>query len=227
MLSEPPSWPTVFGALSKLFLRPLPQLRLFEGTQMRSMTSDEARKWCSQEAVGLTLRRDGVLRYKSVREHRFFVTVPEEHREILILARAMLTFRGEANFSGAMLWLRWWDIGSPQWARVGWRILEDIRRAHGESRSLEVAPAQLFREDEFVQSHAFLVQAIAFGWVAEYIPSGGGYFAHFKDNLQVCLSAESSETLKEMRTSFHDWNPTKQDPMVAEMELIRKARLAR
>ncbi|HEY6128262.1 MAG TPA: hypothetical protein VIW23_08785 [Candidatus Acidoferrum sp.] len=191
---------------------------------MRSMTSDEARKWCSQDAVRLSLTRDEVLRYKSAGKHKLFVTAPQEHRRIIVLARTILLFRGEADFSGGLLWLRRWDIGSPQLVRVGWRILEDIRRAHGESRSLEVAPAQLFRDDELVELHAFLVQAIAFGWVADFIPSTGGFFAHFKDNRQVCLFADSSETLKEMRTSFRDWKPTDQDPMVAKMELIRKAR---
>src|SRR5438874_504187 len=105
---------------------------------MRSMTTDEARKWCSQEAVGLTLTRDDVLRYKSG-EHKFFVTAPEEHRDILFLARHILSFRGEGAFDGGLLWFRRWDIGSPQLVRVGWKILEDIRRAHGEFRSLEVA----------------------------------------------------------------------------------------
>lgn len=193
---------------------------------MRSMTSDEARKWCSQDALGLKITRDDDLRYKGP-EHKLFIQIPEEHRGIVVLARVLLAFRGEANFSGGMLWLRWWEIGSPQLTRVGWHILEDIRRAHGESRSLEVAPAQLFRDDEFVELQAFLTQVMCFGWVADYVPSASGLFAHFKDNRQVCLSAESSQTLKEMRTSFHDWNPTDQDPMVAKMELIRKARLAR
>jgi len=191
------------------------------------MTSDEARKWCSQGAIGLTLTRNDTLRYRSPGEHKFFVTAPEEHRDIVFLARHILSFRGEAVFGGGLLWLRRWDIGSPQLVRVGWRILEDIRRAHGESRSLEVAPAQLFRDDEFVELHAFLVQTIAFGWVADYIPSSGGFFAHFKDNRQVRLSAESLETSKEMRSSFHEWNPTHEDPMVAKMALMRKARLAK
>lgn len=192
---------------------------------MQSMTSEEARKWCSQEA--LALKGGDILRYASSKEHRFFVTAPEEHRDIVFLAQQILSFSGEPHFAGGLLWLRRWDIGSPQTIRVGWRILEDIRRAHGESRSLEVAPAQLFRNDELVETHAFLVQVIAFGWVADYIPSAGGYFAHFKDNRQVSLSAGSPETLREMRTSFRDWNPTDQDPMVAKMELIRRARLAR
>src|ERR1051326_7494254 len=108
---------------------------------MRSMTSDGARKWCSQDAVRLSLTRDEVLGYKSAGKHKLFVTAPQEHRGIIVLARTILLFRGEADFTGGLLWLRRWYIGSPQLVRVGWRILEEMRRGNAESRSLEVAPA--------------------------------------------------------------------------------------
>jgi hypothetical protein len=114
---------------------------------MKAATKDEARKWCSQEAVGLRFTREGLLTYGRTAKHKFFITAPEEHREILVLARHILLFRGEADFNGGLFWLQRWSIGSPQLVRVGWRILEDIRRAHGELRSLETAPAQFFRED--------------------------------------------------------------------------------
>ena len=136
----------------------------------------------------------------------------------------ILAFRGEAGFSGGLLWLRRWNIGSPQAVRTGWRVLEDIRRARGEVRSLEVAPAQFFREDEFVELHAFLIQTIGFGWVADYIPYTGNFFVHFKDNRQICFTAKASETLKELRTTFQKWTPTDQDPMVVRMQEMERAR---
>lgn len=137
MLSQRPSWPTVFWSVVQVVLEAAAATAAFEGTQMRSMTSDEARKWCSQKAVGLTLTRDDVLRYKSSGEHRFFVTAPEEHRDIVFVVRDILSFRGEAAFTGGLLWLRRSSIGSPQLVRVGWRILEDIR-AHTGNRGLTV-----------------------------------------------------------------------------------------
>jgi hypothetical protein len=191
---------------------------------MKAMTTDEAKKWCSNEATGLRLTHDGVLSYRRPGEHRFFITAPEEHREIVVLTRHILVFRGEENFSGGLLWLHRWDIGSPQLVRVGWRILEDIRRAHGELQSLETAPAQLFREDEIVELHAFLIQAIAFGWLADFIPCSTGSFLHFKTNRQICFTAESAETLRELRTAFQEWNPTDEDPMVAKMASIERSR---
>jgi hypothetical protein len=189
---------------------------------MQSMTNDEARKWCSQDALHLRVSRNNALRCGGSDQHKFFIAAPEEHRRIAYLASQILCFRGEAHFSGGLLWLQRWDIGSQ--IQTGWLLLESVRRAHGELRSLELAPAQIFREDEFVQAHAFLVQVIAFGWVADYVPSGDGFFLHFKDNRQICFSAESSETLKELRTAFQEWSPTDGDPMVVRMESIRRAR---
>jgi hypothetical protein len=187
---------------------------------MKTLTATEARRWCSQAEVIMT--RDSTLRYKNAAEYKFFITAPEEHREIVFLARAMVTFRGEVDFCGGLLWLQRWDIGSPQLVRVGWRILEGIRRAHGELHSLEAAPAQLFRDDELVELHAFLIQVIAFGWVSDFIPSAGGFFLHFKDNLQICVTAKSPETLKELRTYFQQWHPTDEDPMVLKLKSFEK-----
>jgi hypothetical protein len=143
---------------------------------------------------------------------------------ITALAYHILNCGGGESFSGGLLWLQRWDIGSPQMVRPGWLILENIRRAHGELRSLEVAPAQFFRDDELVELHAFLNQAIAFGWVTDFVPCAGHFFLHFKDNRQVRFTAESPVTLKELRTEFQRWKPTDKDPMVEKMISIERAR---
>ncbi|HEX3739301.1 MAG TPA: hypothetical protein VHV29_06205 [Terriglobales bacterium] len=186
---------------------------------MKGLTVEEARGWCAQ--VG-PQESNGVLRYEtSNQDYSFFVLAPETFREITILARAMLVFRGDANFYGGLLWLRRWDIGSPQLVHAGWRIMEEMRGAHGEPRSLEMAPAQLFREDELTDLHVFLIQVIGFGLVADLVPTAGSFFVHFKDNRQVCFTCESMELLNELRTTFTAWNPTDHDPMIlriAELE---------
>src|SRR5882724_10234723 len=185
---------------------------------MQSMTRHEAQKWCSQDATGLQVTSEDILRYDGADEHKFFVAAPPEYYKIVVLTRAILLFAGEAGFSGGFIWLQRWDIGSPQLVRVGWRILEDIRRAHGDSRSLEIAPAQLFRDDELVELHAFLAQAVGFGWLADYVACTGKFFVHFKTNGQICFTAKSAETLQTLRTSFQEWNPTDEDPMVLRMK---------
>jgi hypothetical protein len=191
---------------------------------MKGMTSAEAREWCSRDAVGLRVGRYDLLRYNKPKQHSFFIKAPEEHRLIATLSYHILTFRDAISFSGGLLSLKRWDIGSPQMVRPGWLILESIRRAHGELRSLEAADAQIFRDSELVELHAFLIQVIAFGWVADYVPSTGRFFLHFKDNRQICFTAESLMTFKELRTSFQRWNPTGKDPMVERMDSIERSR---
>jgi len=170
------------------------------------------------------MTRDGLLKYKGSTANRFFVLAPDVFREITVFSRAVLTFRGEDDFSGGMLWLRRWDIGSPQLVRVGWRIVEKMRQAQGESRPLESAPAAIFRDDELIELHALLVQVIGFGWVADFVRPTGDFFLHFKSNRQVCFTADSASTLKELREAFSEWNPTDDDPMLVKMRAIEKAR---
>jgi hypothetical protein len=192
---------------------------------MKVMSREEAAPWCRK--VGPRMTAEGVLQYTRAKQHRFFVEAPEEFRRIMSFTRAMLTFRGEAAFAGGLLWLRRWDIGSPQFIWLGWKIIEDIRRVHGDLRSLETAPAQVFRDDEFLYLQAFLVQVVGFGWVAECVSPSGNFFMHFKDNRQVCFTARSPQILKELRVAFEDWNPTDEDPMVkrlAESERRHDAR---
>jgi hypothetical protein len=188
---------------------------------MKAMNSTEAGQWCSE--VGLVMQ-EYALRFETPGEHKFFVEAPEEHRMIAALAYHILAFRDEVSFSGGLLWLQRWDIGSPQLVRPGWRILEDIRRAHGEFRSLEAAPVQFFRDDEFVELHAFLIQVMGFGWVTDYVPGAGRFFLHFKDNRQIRITADSQQILKELRTAFQKWNPTDEDPMVEKLRSMEKSR---
>jgi hypothetical protein len=193
---------------------------------MKVMSREEAAAWCRK--VGPRMTAEGVLQYARAKQYRLFVEAPEEFRLIMRFTRAMLTFRGEASFAGGLLWLRRWDIGSPQFIWLGWKIIEDTRRLHGDLRSLETAPAQIFRDDEFFDLHTFLVQVVGFGWVAEFVSPTGGFFMHFKDNRQVCFNARSPELLQELRAAFAEWNPTAEDPMVKRLaESERKHRRKR
>jgi hypothetical protein len=182
---------------------------------MKVMSREEAAAWCRK--VGPRMTAEGVLQYARAKQYRLFVEAPEEFRLIMRFTRAMLTFRGEASFAGGLLWLRRWDIGSPQFIWLGWKIIEDTRRLHGDLRSLETAPAQIFRDDEFFDLHTFLVQVVGFGWVAEFVSPTGGFFMHFKDNRQVCFNARSPDLLQELRAAFAEWNPTAEDPMVKRL----------
>jgi len=186
---------------------------------MKALTAQEAREWCKTADL---IADDYRMRYSGRKAHKFFLTAPAEHREIVALVRQVLYAGGGISFVGGLLWLRRWDIGSPQFVWPGWFILESIRKASGELQSLEIAPAQAFRDDERVQLHAFLIQTVAYGWVADAILGGGSFFLHFKDNRQICFTAKSADVLNELRAAVERWNPTDQDPFLAKLALSER-----
>jgi hypothetical protein len=182
---------------------------------MKGMNAEQALGW-SKDA-GLTMNEDGLLSYANPNEQRFFIAAPDGFRNMMILVQRMAIFGGEAGFSGGLLWLHRWDIGSPQLVRVGWQIMEDMRRACGDMQSLDIAPAQFFRADELVQLNAFLLHVLGLGLVADFIPASRHFFVHFKDNAQICFTTDEADTFKELRTTFSGWNPTDEDPMLLKI----------
>jgi hypothetical protein len=182
--------------------------------KMKGLTSEQALYWIKN--AGLSMNEERVLGYENATE-RFFIAAPTGFRDILMLSRAVAIFGGEAGFSGGLLWLERWDIGSPQMVRVGWQTMEDLRRARGDMQSLDVAPAQYFRDDEIVPLQIFLLNVIGLGLVADFIPAGRHLFVRFKDNGQICFTSDEADTVKELRTTFSRWNPTEEDPMAVRL----------
>ncbi len=173
---------------------------------MRTLTNQEAAGWFSHDDIKV-----GELwypRYRARRQHEFFVAIPAEFRKILSLATKVATAR---YFAGGCLWLRMWN-GSGD--ASGWRTLEGIRRSHGELRSLEAAPGQLFREDELQDLIAFLAPTMGFGWAAAYKGSASDFIFYFKTSGQIHVMGKSAETLEELRRDFAAWSPTDTDPLV-------------
>src|SRR5438445_9451190 len=144
----------------KFFLRAGPHSH---GGRMQSQSAKEARWWCTQGGKSdLRLARQDVLSYGKRKEQTFRVKNPSEHRMMVGLAHEILTIQSERGFSGGLIWFRMWEVGSPELVKPGWKIIEGMRHAQGDLRSLDIAPAQVFREDERVELHAFLIQMMAF-----------------------------------------------------------------
>ncbi len=110
----------------------------------------------------------------------FIADLPGRALSLPLLSRALslLEAEDESQFSGAFLWFDLWDIGSPQLGKIGWAIVEEMRLAYGETRSIEVAPAHRFRGDESTQVQGFLLQALVFQWDANLVYSRRDRFVH-------------------------------------------------
>lgn len=171
---------------------------------MQGMTTDEAKSWCKRKLI---VTDEDELLY----EHPGFkieILVPSEHRRIVALGHDLISYPTESYFEGGLLWLQRWQIGVSELARPGWEICEDIRRAHGEIRSLELAPATFFRNDELVALHASLVQVMAFGWSAYLVPSVGEYHFELRESGKVICEFRSADDSRKMSDDLKDWSPS-------------------
>jgi tetratricopeptide (TPR) repeat protein len=182
---------------------------------MKSMTAEEARQYCTQPSVGLAVDEHDFLYYEAPEEHSFFIKHPPEHRRIVALTYDILTVTPLNNFYGGLIWLYGWHLGVNELVRPGWRILEDMRRAHGDPRSLDLAPAQCFRNDEFVELHACLLQVVAYGWPACFLPSGSEFFVEFRSSERAFFYLKEPKMLDELYSKLGSWGPEKEDPLAA------------
>jgi hypothetical protein len=180
---------------------------------MRSLTIEEIRlSWFPPDSTSLKLIENNALSYQTEGESYFVVRTPPEHMRIVALAYSILLQQDHASFKGGLIWLQMWQVGSPQMVRPGWKILEGMRRAQGDLRSLDIAPAQAFRHDELVELHAWLIQVMAYGWFAYFVPSVGDYYVLFTTTGRILFTAKSPETLDTLFSGLKSWGPTKENP---------------
>jgi hypothetical protein len=177
---------------------------------MEVLNTDEARRWCKQGFGSLRLTNEDLLYYKSRRRFGFMIRIPAEFRRMAVLCHDLLTFTGGHEFEGGLMWLHLWDVGVNRIVRVGWQTLEDLRRAHGCVQSLEIAPAQLFRSDEFVGMHAFLLYTMAYEWSGIMLPRNGGFFLDIRASSRFFCWAESEDVEEKLLEHLKGWSPSKE-----------------
>jgi hypothetical protein len=125
----------------------------------------------------------------------------------LVRSLSLVEVEEDTYFGGAFLWFDLWSIGSPQLDKIGWATVERMRLSYGEMRSLEVAPAQRFREDESTQLQAFLFQAFAFQWDATVVYSRCDRFVHVSHDGYVVVVASSKEIRDNSWSFLEGWGP--------------------
>ena len=177
---------------------------------MEALTSEQARRWCSQ-GFGLRITSENLLRYKTRGRYGFMVRLPVEFRRLAVLSYDLLSFTGGHEFEGGLLWLHRWEVGVNRIIKVGWKTLEEFRRAHGSAQSLEVAPAQGFRSDEFVDMQAFLLYTMAYEWSAYLLPRNGDFFLDIRGSGRLFCTAKSVDVREKLFEHLKIWNPTEED----------------
>jgi hypothetical protein len=182
---------------------------------MNAMTDEEVRRFVNQHhwATGLNIAEDGRgFYYDNAEADCIELRFPAEPMKVpyFTWVLSLLGNESEDHFSGALLWITL-TIGSLQLEKIGWKLVEKMRLAFGETRSLNVAPGHWFRSDEFVELNAFLLPCFIFGWDAYLAPSGKDYFVHISHDgfwMVVTKTAKAHEEVLGQLKSLDPQLPT-------------------
>lgn len=183
---------------------------------VKALTDQEAIAWCEERS----LRVNGDRTLLSLRDQAEVgcveLSVPKESPRALAMAYVVLMTSlkddKETNFDGALVWLTAWDIWSETSERVGWRLMELLRGASGEHRSLADAPALLFDRDELVEAHACLTLTMFFQWDAYVVPASGDHFVRVSHEGLLHVVAGTRLGRKRLLARFRKWAPCDRCP---------------
>jgi len=186
---------------------------------MHVMTDAEVRAFETKNSwsTGICIDESGELYYDTPEANCITLPYPETPLRITYFARlaSMLgIFDNEANFCGALLWLRYWNAGSLQLEKSGWRLIERMRMGFGESRPLGVANGHWFRGDELADLAAFIVPCFVYGWDAYIVPSNADCFAFISHDEFWCVATRKPEAHARLLQDFE-----KLEPRVDSMKL--------
>jgi hypothetical protein len=165
---------------------------------MQVMTAAEVREFETKNAwaTGIRMDEDGDLYYNMPEASCITLPYPETPLRVTYFARliSMLgTMGDEANFNGALLWIRYWNSGSSQLEKSGWRLVERMRMGFGELRPLNVAKGHWFRADEIADLAAFIVPCFVYGWDAYIVPANAGCFAFISHDEFWCVATRKPD----------------------------------
>jgi len=177
---------------------------------MRTVSDAEAQEWCVKR--GFVVEHDFPLRAAPQFDgaRRFRLQIPDEATATVGLAYVLLMSgvrEGvEANFDGAVVWFRRWELWSESIDRVGQFMLEAVRDTLKNDGPLDEKPALVYSERELIPAHASLSLPMLFQWDAFYCPHGGQLFAAISHHgaLEVLAPSEAYSDLVER---FSQWNP--------------------
>lgn len=123
---------------------------------------------------------------------------PPKLEQLPFFARYLSTIGYEVrDFEGALIYLKEWGVWNLSDEGVGYRIVERMHVAAGQSASFEVAPGHEFRADELTDAVGMLMQPMVFGWDAFYLPrwsyGTGQFFLHVSHDSFVNIVTRTKE----------------------------------
>ncbi|HUY15518.1 MAG TPA: hypothetical protein VMX16_18090 [Terriglobia bacterium] len=171
---------------------------------MKALTKEQAQSWC--KARSLTVTGDDYLYFPESRRC-IAIELPTKPYELVALANALLPYSEASPFQGALLWIRQWGVWNELVERAGFRVMEIMRRLHGDARRPEEAPGYLFDAQELVDLQVCLIQPLLIGWDAFMVPESGDYIVATSHDETTCVLARTPQIHERMLAELQSWNP--------------------
>lgn len=172
---------------------------------MKALNKEEVRTWCQHRSVKLT--SDDYLYFDGHERRCIAIDLPEKPYGLVALANALLPYTESVPFQGALLWIRQWGVWNEFVERAGVRVLEIMRRIHGDTESLEEAPGYLFDSQELIDVQTCFIQPLLIGWDAFLIPESGDYLVATSHDETTFVLSRTAQTHERILAELQPWNP--------------------
>jgi hypothetical protein len=185
---------------------------------MEVLTDNEVRKHLAQNEWFHHIRVNGTdLHYAEPETTCIELKFPETPGRAVYhswLASRLGIIDNEPQFGGALLWITFSSIGSPGLVQTGWKLVEKMRQAFGENRSLQTANGHFFRSDELVDLNACVLPCFVFGWDAYLVPShSNDFFVHISHDEYWGVVTRSKEGYAQRMSELKNVKPVESPSM--------------
>lgn len=162
---------------------------------MISLTYEEARRLIAETNSSVHVSDDGAFPSIDTTVPGFYVRAPVSLRSAIAFVATLARSTPTPQLRHRVIWFTRTDVGGSGAPLVGWKVIESLRRSSGDARSLDIAPAQLFRENEDVELQVFLFQAVTFGWTSYFLPLGVDCLVNFRSSQRWFFHCKEQSTL--------------------------------
>jgi hypothetical protein len=173
---------------------------------MKSCTAEEAHQYWAPTDRSVRLNEDCELYLQSTLP-RIVVQAPTEIREAIIFVTTLVEATRSDAFQGGFVWFRIFHVGVLNSYPLGWKTLESIRIAGGDTRTLELAPAQIFDAHDETELKLFLLQSMLFGWNILFLPEGLDCGIQSTSSHRWFFYADRQIDLDKIFEAFQRWSP--------------------
>lgn len=179
---------------------------------MLLLSDNEALDWCLKFGVrqSRSLLSDRIT-LPDVAGRRLRITVADDATAVVgqayILLMTSIPRYEESAFDGALIWLQRWEIWSESIDRVGYELLNGVRRRPGDEANIDEAPAQVFAHGEFVSAQACLSLPMMFQWDAYFVPAKAPFIAFISHEGFVEFQTRREEDSSMLRERFDRYGP--------------------